>query len=32
MKVDITESFASPTARFSAAKPAVEQEHGALLK
>jgi cytochrome c peroxidase len=31
MPVDITESFASIMARLSAAKPAVEQEHNALL-
>jgi cytochrome c peroxidase len=31
MPVDITESFASIRARLSAAKPAVEQEHNALL-
>jgi cytochrome c peroxidase len=31
MPVDITESFASIRARLSAAKPAVEQEHKALL-
>jgi hypothetical protein len=31
MKVDITESFASLFARFSAANPAVEQEQSELL-